>query len=116
MRWASRINCILGLWLIISPFVLKYSHVTGAVPEDVILGLLIAAFSLWMAATYEAPAGPAWLVVLFGIWVVIAPFVLGYSPQMASAVANDIIVGIVVLVLALVRAVGVGRPTTRPLA
>ncbi len=114
MRWASWINFILGLWLIVSPFALKYSHVAGAVPEDVILGILIAAFSLWMAATYEAPSGPAWLVVLFGIWVIIAPFVLGYSGQLASRVGNDVIVGIVVLVLALVRAVGVGRPTTRP--
>jgi hypothetical protein len=116
MRWASWINFILGLWLIVSPFALKYSHVSRAVPEDVILGILIAAFSLWMAATHEALATPAWLVVLFGIWVTIAPFVLGYSPQLASAVANDIIVGVVVLVLALVRAVGVGRPAARPLA
>ena len=54
--------------------------------------------------------------MLFGIWVIVAPFVLGYRPQLASAVANDIIVGIVVLVLALVRAVGAGRPTVRPLA
>ncbi len=114
MRWASWIDFILGLWLIVSPFVLKYSHVAGAVPEDVILGILIAAFSLWMAATYEAPAGPAWLVVLFGIWVIIAPFVLGYSPQLGSHVANPIIVGIVVLVLALLRAVGAGRRTPSP--
>ncbi len=114
MRWASWINFILGLWLIVSPFALKYSTVAGAVPEDVILGILIAVFSLWMAASLEAPAGPAWLVVLFGIWVIIAPFVLGYSHQMGSAVANDVIVGIVVLVLALVRAVGVGRHLERP--
>ncbi len=114
MRSASWIDFILGLWLIVAPFALGYSHVAGAAPEDVILGILIAAFSLWMAATYEAPAGPSWLVVVFGIWVIIAPFVLGYSPRLGSMVANDVIVGIGVLVLALVRAVGVGRRLQRP--
>ncbi len=111
MRWASWINFILGLWLIVAPFALGYSHVAGAAPQDVILGILIAAFSLWMAATFVAPAGPSWLVVVFGIWVIIAPYVLGYAHQLGSAVANDVIVGIVVLILALVRAVGMGQPT-----
>ncbi len=118
MRSASWVNFILGLWLIVAPFALGYSHIAGAAPEDVILGILIAAFSLWMAATLVAPAGPSWLVVLFGIWVIIAPFVLGYAHQLGRAIANDVIVGIVVLILGLVRAVHLGvRPTSqRPLA
>ncbi len=116
MRAASWVNFILGLWLIVAPFALGYAHIAGAAPEDVILGILIAAFSLWMAATFVAPAGVSWLVVLFGICVVIAPYVLGYAHQMGTTVANDVIVGIVVLVLALVRAVGIGHVTRRPLA
>ncbi len=114
MRWASWINFILGLWLIVAPFALRYANVPGAAPEDVILGILIAAFSLWMASTYEAPAGPSWLVVVFGIWTIIAPFVLGYSRQSAAELRNDVAVGVVVVILAAVRAIGYQRPMRTP--
>ncbi len=56
----------------------------------------------------------SWVNFILGLWLIVAPFALGYSPQMGSKVANDVIVGIVVLVLALVRAVGVGRRLQRP--
>ncbi|MEW5718865.1 MAG: SPW repeat protein [Chloroflexota bacterium] len=36
-----------------------------------------------------------WLVTLLGLWLIIAPFTLGYSAT-ASAMWNEIIVGIVV--------------------
>jgi len=39
----------------------------------------------------------AWLGIIFGIWLIIAPFVLGYS-QITNALWNDIILGIVVAV------------------
>jgi hypothetical protein len=109
MRWASWVNFILGLWLIVASFALGFSHVPGAAAEDVILGVLIAVFALWAASTVAA-SGPSWVEFALGVWVVIAPFVLGYSAASAVEVTNDVIVGAVVLLLALVRVVGARRP------
>jgi len=39
-----------------------------------------------------------WIFVLAGIWLIIAPFVLGYSDT-TSALWNDIVLGIVVAVV-----------------
>lgn len=39
-----------------------------------------------------------WIFVLAGIWLIIAPFVLGYSETSAS-LWNDIILGIVIAVV-----------------
>lgn len=39
-----------------------------------------------------------WLGVIFGIWLIVAPFVLGYS-TVTNAMWNDIIVGVVVAVI-----------------
>lgn len=41
-----------------------------------------------------------WIFVLAGIWLIIAPFVIGYSSTV-SALWNDIVVGIIVAVVAI---------------
>lgn len=39
-----------------------------------------------------------WLGIILGIWLIIAPFVLGYS-NVINAMWNDIIIGILVAVV-----------------
>ncbi len=57
----------------------------------------------------------AWLLVLAGVWLVVAPFVLKYS-ETRSAMMNDIITGAIVVVLGLATALGGRReqPMSRP--
>lgn len=106
MKWASWTNLVLGLWLIIAPFSLAYAAVTAAVYEDVILGIVVASLALWRALARETPemAYVSWTVAVGGLWVLIAPFALGYNATTAAAY-NDVIVGLAVLILATWRAV-----------
>ncbi|MFQ5830087.1 MAG: SPW repeat protein [Candidatus Methylomirabilia bacterium] len=110
MKWASWTNVVLGLWLIVAPFALAYSGVTTAVYEDVILGIVIAALALWQAVGAQTPlmASASWIVATGGLWVLVAPFLLGYS-NTTAAVYNDVIVGLVVLILGLWRALSRGQ-------
>jgi hypothetical protein len=109
MTWPSWIDFLLGIWLIIAPFALGYRGLSGrATGEDVIFGILIAAFSLWTALKSNAPGFTNWLMMLFGLWVLIAPFALRYH-EIARTTPNDVSVGLVVLILAIVRA-GMRRP------
>ncbi len=45
------INFTLGLWLIISPFLLGYSHIRSAMWNEIIVGFLILIFSSKLAAS-----------------------------------------------------------------
>jgi len=47
----------------------------------------------------------AWINIIAGVWLIIAPFVLGYSANQ-TALVNDIVAGVVVGIIALVTAVG----------
>jgi len=47
LSWA---NFALGLWLIMAPFALLYRGMQNALWEDMIVGFLIAVFSLWQAS------------------------------------------------------------------
>jgi len=44
-------NAVLGLWLIIAPFILAYSGATTALWNDIIVGVVVAALAGWAALT-----------------------------------------------------------------
>lgn len=98
LRWATGLSIIAGLWLLISPFILGYSDRTNAVWDDVILGIaiaIIAALRLWW---FSDMAWLSWLNLILGAWVVISPWVLGFSDQ-STAMADNVIVGVIVFIL-----------------
>jgi len=103
MKWASWSDFVLGLWLIVAPFALGYAMVGRR--EDVLFGIIIAGCALWRSlVSNDSPmAGLSWVIAVAGLWVLIAPFALGYS-TVGLAVANDVIVGAVVLVLSVWQA------------
>ena len=45
----SWVNAVLGLWLIIAPFILAYSGVTAAMWNDIIVGIIIVVLGVWAA-------------------------------------------------------------------
>src|SRR5262245_34102280 len=108
MKSISWINCLLGIWLIISPFALGYSSVPSVLYAQVILGLLIAVFGFYNAAGMPEGAGTkspglSWIVAVLGILTALVPFATRYALP-SKATANDVVVGVVILILALYNA------------
>lgn len=105
MKTFSWMNFILGLWLVVAPFVLLYRGISAALWDNVIVGIVIAILAGWRALGKESArmTVASWLVALLGLWTIAAPFVLHYAGN-ASAMWNGVIVGIVVAVLATYRA------------
>jgi SPW repeat-containing protein len=52
--------------------------------------------------------GASGINIIFGIWLIIAPFVLGYT-RVEVAMWNDIILGIAVAIIAFIRTMGTGQ-------
>jgi SPW repeat len=97
-HWQDPLNLILGLWMVASPWVLDYSAERNPTWNAIILGILIALAALF--ALFRVMAWEEWGNVVLGVWLVISPWVLGFS-GMAQAMSNAVIVGVVVGVLAL---------------
>jgi hypothetical protein len=57
MAYTPWISFILGLWLIISPFVLRYSDVRPAMWNEIIVGLLVMVFSSVVGASLVEKTG-----------------------------------------------------------
>lgn len=104
VRWSSGTNIAAGAWLLIAPFVLGYSAVAAAVSNAIIIGLLVLGLAWYRTAKPGKGVGASWTNAVLGGWLIAAPFALGYSGT-GAAVANDIIVGLVVLTLGVVSVV-----------
>lgn len=55
--------------------------------------------------------GLSWLNVLAGIWLILAPWILNY--QTTAAKANDVILGVIIGVIALIIALARPEPVSR---
>ncbi|RJF97014.1 hypothetical protein D3870_19410 [Noviherbaspirillum cavernae] len=97
-RWQDWGNLLLGAWLFVSPWVMLYpADVPSAMWNAYILGSAIVVFAI--IAIYLPRAWEEGLNMLFGLWLVISPWVLGFS-MYRDITANAVIVGVFVAALA----------------
>lgn len=88
------INLVLGIWLIISPFLFNYSG--NAMTNSIILGVVIAILAI-IRLSAPSQTWASWLNGVAGLWLIIAPFII--SATQASVLWNHIVVGLVVAVI-----------------
>jgi len=113
---SNRLNWIvalLGLWQILAPFVLGYSNITYALYNAVAVGVLLIVFAVWSirAPNVSTASTLNWINVILVLWLIAAPYVLGYS-AVDRAVVNTLIVGIAVVVLEILATMTMRRQIT----
>ena len=96
-RWQDWSSFALGLWLAVSPWTLDYSHQEAATANAAFMGLALALGSHFEVSFDEMQA--EWFNLAAGLWLVLAPFLLGFSEQ-GEAASNSMVVGALVAVLA----------------
>lgn len=92
-HWQDWANLVLGLWTLVSPWILGYSATPVAMWNAVIVGLLVALMALLHLR--QGPIWEEWVNVLLGIWLVLSPWILGYAAQ-GPATWNAVILGLLV--------------------
>ena len=93
-HWQDVINLILGVWLFITPFIFEMTSSTGlAARNGYAFGIIICGLSIW--ALVQPQLWEEWTNLVVGLWLLISPFVLGFTADTA-AMWNHIVVGVVV--------------------
>jgi uncharacterized membrane protein len=96
-NWNLLISIALGVWLLFAPSVLGAT--ARAADSDRLLGMLIITFTAIAIAEVARPV--RFLNILFGVWLVTAPFLLaGFTP---AAFVNGIVVGFALIILSFPR-------------
>ncbi|HET7320265.1 MAG TPA: SPW repeat protein [Candidatus Saccharimonadales bacterium] len=86
---------VLGAWMVVSPFLLNYNH-TAATANSIIIGLVIAAFSYVRIRSFS-DIWASWSLAGAGLWVVLSPFIFGYSK--ADTYWNELLLGLALIIL-----------------
>lgn len=97
-RTASGINILLGIWLIMSPWVFDYSG-SPAVVSSVFVGAVIALLAAVRLASLYNTMGLSGVNLLLALWTIASPWVFGYAANVGARIDN-VILGILIATLA----------------
>jgi hypothetical protein len=92
-KWQDWTSFALGLWLAVSPWVLDHARVEAATANAAFVGLAIALGSHFEVSFDEKAV--EWFNMAAGLWLVLSPFLLGFSTE-SLATVNAIAVGTLV--------------------
>ncbi|MFC4500985.1 MULTISPECIES: SPW repeat protein [Streptomyces] len=105
---------LLGLYCAVSPWILHYTTSQPALmTHNLIVGIAIGLLALGFTAAPARMYGLSWAMCALGIWMIIAPWVVGDSPDAGVAV-NNIIIGALAIVLGALCAFNSARSATKP--
>jgi hypothetical protein len=101
VRTASGINIILGLVLIVSPWLFGY-HSVGlpALWNSVAVGALIAVLATNRTFFPRVSTGLGWANLLLALWTIASPWIYGYTAN-SRALGENAILGVVMAGLAI---------------
>jgi len=98
-RWQDWVLLAGGVWLFLAPWILNTADNAASSWNAWILGVLVAATAVWALAKPDQRT-PEWLQGLYGVWLIFAPWVLGFATLTAAA-WNAWIVGAGLILFAL---------------
>ncbi|MFF2503198.1 SPW repeat protein [Streptomyces sp. NPDC058067] len=93
---------LIGLYCAISPWTV---HFSASQPElathNLIMGIAIGVLAVGFAVTPTRMYGLSWAMCAMGVWLIIAPWIVGSSPDKGVILNNVILGGLTVLLGAL---------------
>jgi hypothetical protein len=93
-----------GVWLMVTALVFRYhigsasfGYHIGSPPQinEFFVGLVIVIIALICAVNPSASSWLSWVNVGLGIWLILAPFLLGYA-NLDVARTNEVVIGVIV--------------------
>jgi hypothetical protein len=97
-RWKDAANFVLGIWLVVSPWVLAYAANTQPAWNAHVVGVIIAVAALATLIAFHE--WEEWVNTALAAWLIVSPFLLGFS-GLQAALWNQLVVGVLVGLLAI---------------
>ena len=99
VKVASGLAFLAGVWVVISAWVFGATYTSGSALNSIIVGVVIAVLAAIRFLSPRSAVGLSWINALFGIWMIISPWIYGYAATNTARTWNSVIFGIIVLIL-----------------
>jgi hypothetical protein len=95
---------VTGLYLAASPWIAGFNGFSTLAVNNLITGIAYAFLLSGFGHAYERTHARAWAAALLGVWTIVAPWVVAGNVDTTRSVVNNVIVGVLGLLLALAAA------------
>ncbi|WP_406010915.1 SPW repeat protein [Streptomyces sp. NBC_00637] len=99
---------ITGLYLAASPWIAGFNDFSTLTVNNLITGVAYALLMGGFGHAYERTHARAWAAAVLGVWTIVAPWVVAGNVDTTRTVVNNIIVGVIALLLALAASAAAG--------
>jgi len=100
VKTAAIVIIVASVWAFISPFVLHYNHIPHAIWTTMGIGMVSALIVGLRVSGAQQAGWMSLLNALFGILLIIAPFVRGDASHL-NIVINDVVIGAIITAFAI---------------
>ncbi|HEY4065709.1 MAG TPA: SPW repeat protein [Burkholderiaceae bacterium] len=97
-HWQDPINALIGVWVIASPWFMKFADQQPPSYNATVVGILLVAVAL--GATFVPRAWEEWSEAILGVWMIASPWALHFANHRDPRL-TFVITGVVVTALAL---------------
>lgn len=97
-----RILGLLGILIMIGPFVFGYSGDPFALWTNLVIGFVVLDLAIREAVIHDRENWEYWVTVIFGLGLIGAPFLLGFG-TMTTALWMTTVGGMLMVILAAIR-------------
>lgn len=100
---------ITGLYLAASPWIAGFNGFSTLTVNNLITGIAYAFLLSGFGHAYERTHARAWAAAMLAAWTIVAPWVVAGNVDTTRTVVNNIIVGVIGLLLALAASAAAGK-------
>jgi len=97
LQWEDWLGISLGVWLIVSPWILGFSDQSAATITALVMGCILVLEEFLEVVVHEMTE--EWIDLVAGLWLMVSPFALGFASQTVASV-NMVAVGLLTVLFA----------------
>ncbi|MFQ6230088.1 SPW repeat protein [Nocardia sp. NPDC002869] len=89
------------MYIAISPWVVGFNGLTTLTVNNLVCGIALAMPAFGFASVYGRTHGIVWAAPLIGLWMILAPWVVSGNVDTTSTIWNNVVTGVLALLLGL---------------
>jgi hypothetical protein len=109
--YADVVQLLLGVGLFASPWLFGFADAAGIAWHAWIAGVALAVLAGLSLAREQLRLWVSWATLAIGVWLILAPWIVGFS-AITAAMWSHLIVGVIMAVIALLEVAGAYSDTT----
>ncbi|HEX2285174.1 MAG TPA: SPW repeat protein [Mycobacterium sp.] len=92
------LTLLAAVYVALSPYIFNFDAFTRITVNDLIVGITVAVLAMCFASALDRSHGMTWTLPVFGVWLIVSPWIFSASPTTAM-IWSHVISGLVVAVL-----------------